>query len=121
MFVVLLMYEQQLRKYLQCSNVSLFRFVQVQLIKCCHSACYSVDDKYDQQLMLLECRGKDDGQVLKKKVLEKLESVSRTRQDSIHNLLKDLAPKSTVWVKNSCYKKYTHKQKRFGKEQVATK
>ena len=70
--------------------------------------------------LLIECRGKDDGQVLKKKVSEKLESVSRTRQDSIHNLLKDLPPKSTVWVKNSCYKKYTDKQKRFREEQVAT-
>ena len=34
--------------------------------------------------------------------------------------LKDLPPKSTVWVKNSCYKKFTDKQKRFGIEQVAT-
>ena len=70
--------------------------------------------------LLIECRGKDDGPVLRKKALETLESVSRTRQDSIHNLLKDLPPKSTVWVKNSCYKKYTNERKWFGNEQVAT-
>ena len=57
--------------------------------------------------LLIDCGGKGDGRVLKKKALETLQSVSRTRQDLIHNLLKDLPPKSTVWVKNSCYKKYT--------------
>ena len=44
----------------------------------------------------------------------------RTRQDSIHNLLKDLPPESTLWVKNSCYKKYTDKRKQYGNKQVAT-
>ena len=67
--------------------------------------------------LLIECRGKCDGQVLN---LETFESVSRTRQDSIHNLLKDLPPKSTVWVKTSCYKKYTDKRKQFGNKQVVT-
>ena len=70
--------------------------------------------------LLIECRGKGDGRVLKKKALETLESVLRTRQDSIHNLLKDLPPESTLWVKNSCYKKYTDKWKQFGNKQVAT-
>ena len=49
-----------------------------------------------------------------------MESVSRTCQDSIHNLLKDLPPKCTVRVKNSCYEKYTDKRKRFGNQLVAT-
>ena len=71
--------------------------------------------------LLIECHGKGDGWVLKKKVLETLESVSQTHQDSTHNLLKDLPPESTVWVKNSCYKKYTDKRKQFGNEQVATR
>ena len=70
--------------------------------------------------LLIECRRKGDGRVLKKKALETLESVSQTRQDSIHNLLKDLPPESTVWVKNSCYKKYNDERKRFGNEQVVT-
>ena len=69
--------------------------------------------------LLIECGGKGDGRVLKKKALETLESVSRTRQDLIDNLLKDLPPNSTVWVKNSCNKKYTDEQKQFGNEQVA--
>ena len=69
--------------------------------------------------LLIECGRKGDGRVLKKKALETLESVSRTRQDLIHNLLKDLPPNSTVWEKNSCYKKYTDEQKQFGNEQVA--
>ena len=68
---------------------------------------------------LIECRGKGDSRVLKKKALEALESVLRTHQDSIHNLLKDLPPESIVWVKTSCHK-YTDKLKRFGKKQVAT-
>ena len=49
-----------------------------------------------------------------------MESVSRTCQDSIHNLLKDLPPECTVRVKNSCYEKYTDKRKRFGNQLVAT-
>ena len=32
--------------------------------------------------------------------------------------MKDLPPDSTVWVENSCYKKYTNKRKRFGNELV---
>ena len=47
-----------------------------------------------------------------------MESVLRRRQDSIDNLLKDLVPESTVWVKNSCYKKYTNKRKQFRNEQA---
>ena len=70
--------------------------------------------------LLIECRRKGDGRVLKKKALKTLESVSRTCQDSIHNLLKDLPPECTVRVKNSCYEKYTDKRKRFGNELVAT-
>ena len=70
--------------------------------------------------LLIECCGKGDGQVLKKKALETSESVSQTREDLIHNLLKDLPSKSTVWVKNLCYKKYTDEQKRFGNEQFVT-
>ena len=70
--------------------------------------------------LLIECHGKGDARVLKKKALETLESVSWTHQDLIHYLLKDLPPKSTVLVKNSCYKKYTNEQKWFGNEQVAT-
>ena len=70
--------------------------------------------------LLIECRGEGDGQVLKKKARETLESVSRTCQDSVNNLLKNLPPESTVWVKNACYKKYTDEGKRFGNEQFAT-
>ena len=70
--------------------------------------------------LLIKCRRKGDGRVSKKKALETLESVSRTRQDSTHNLLKNLPPECTVWVKNSCYEKYTDKWKIFGNELVAT-
>ena len=34
--------------------------------------------------------------------------------------MNDLPPESTVWVKNSCYKKYTKERKRFGNRLVAT-
>ena len=70
--------------------------------------------------LLIKCRRKGDGGVSKKKALETLESVSRTRQDSIHNLLKNLPSECTVLVKNSCYEKYTDKRKIFGNELVAT-
>ena len=62
----------------------------------------------------MECRGKSRGRVLKKKALETFESVSRTRQDSIDNFLKDLPPESTVWVKSSCHEKHTDERERFG-------
>ena len=65
----------------------------------------------------IACLGKGDGRNVKKKALDSLKKSSLKRQDSLHKSIDDLPSEPDVWVKNSCYKKYTDERKSFGAEE----
>ena len=64
----------------------------------------------------IECLGNGDGRNLQKKALDSLKKASLKRKDSLDKSIDGLPSDPDVWVKNSCYKKYTDERKSFGNE-----